>query len=201
MSKKLTLRDILSVELLSVLQTTTESCRVQTVSAERKLSDQDLKDIDQLLGESGWSGDHRARMKRILGIATKTPELMSAGSVFPVMAVITLQVNATSHGYDLNTPHIVVHRDNRLLLHKNGKVNHSTYSISDKPTLATDEQVIECIQNLTDAQWKTIASDPLFAPIMNAALERDIEELTQPKPKKSKGEADRADSDTTKKAA
>lgn len=41
--------------------------------------------------------------------------------------------------------------------------------------LATDEQIVEFINNLNDNQWKAIATNPLFNPLAQAILEREVE--------------------------
>lgn len=182
---KTTLRSLIAAEMLRV-------CTAATIVPEvggRKFSTEKIEGVLAAITKIGWdagSNPSKALMEAF-SVLFDAPELTDSGGVFPVLSVILLGENKTGHGYALNTPLIVSHSINRRLMHDDGHLSRWNFGLTDKPRRATMEEIEKCIASLTDAQWKTVGSDPLFAPIMQAVLDRDIELVTEePKVKRKK---------------
>lgn len=83
--------------------------------------------------------------------------------------------NNSTHSFMLTGSYIVTNGKSYYALHENG--TFSQYQMEKRKTdfhLATPHQVKTCIEQLTDAQWKTIMRDDLFAPLVAAALDQEI---------------------------
>jgi hypothetical protein len=103
-------------------------------------------------------------------------------SKYPLFSVIHLPVN--SRNFENGKPFIVTHSIASYGLAKDGNIKN--YKVDDfytfinktglfSETIATPEEVRFCIENLTDAQWRTIMINAAFNPIMEAVGDMDLE--------------------------
>lgn len=96
---------------------------------------------------------------------------------FDPLTVVVLEENKSSHGYQIGKPYIVTHGMKRLMLDDIGRDHHSAYGESDKSHLATPEEIESCLETLTPAQCRTILSNELFAPMLEALFStEEVEE-------------------------
>lgn len=124
---------------------------------------------------------------KIISIATKRPEVVtyaqqirdnaaaSVGPHYDPLTVIVLEERKSNHNFAVNKPYLIVNGKNYRLLHENGKTDDTRYSIEDKPRLATDEEIEDCLTNLSAAQLRKIMNHELFAPIVHRMYEAETE--------------------------
>lgn len=175
---KNTIRALVVVHLHELLVSTTASLRIASVDKNQRLSNAEVAEIHKIIGSELYSltsSSGRAFL-RVLSIVTKSPEIESIAAVsFPPFTVVVLELNKTNHRYPTSAPIIITHGSRGHALHVSGALNDSVFNENDKPRLATDKEIEDCIRALTDAQWKSILTDPLFNPVVTAALDTEIE--------------------------
>lgn len=174
--KKTTMRDLLAIELLELCQKTNAKLKA-TNDEKNRFPKEKLEKLSKLATEVYSNIDYGKRLMKWAAELLDAPELATAsGITFPLFSVIVLEKKNSNHGYKLNEPHIVTHSENRTLLHSDGHMSRWTFDpVNDSARLATDEEIVTFINNLTDDQWKTIATNPLFNPLAQAILEREVE--------------------------
>lgn len=123
--------------------------------------------------------------------ATEQPYLLNAlkrikTSKHDVYDPLTVIVRFRSHNAEvdkyipLNTPLIVLHGVNKKILQTNGIISGQVYnqggdSYEQEVRCATDEEIEECLTNLTTQQLRFITSNDLFAPIVAPLFEEEDE--------------------------
>jgi hypothetical protein len=174
-TKKVTMRDLLSIELLELCQKTNAKMRVPD-DVSRKFPKEKVEKLGKLAHAVYGDSTYGNRMMQWAAELFDAPELASGRVVFPLFSVIVLEKKNSGHGYKLKEPHIVTHSENRVLLHSDGHMGRWNFDpVNDEAKLATDEEIVKFINNLTDEQWKVIATNPLFNPLAQAILEREVE--------------------------
>lgn len=181
--------------LLPVCLTTTEQTRKKYYSDNLLFLDKDdgrKKDLAKLVNfyaNSQQVKDHVAIayvqfVTKMVAIATDNkyitiPQFGTDSSLpaFDPLTVVVLEANLSSHVYQVGKPYMVTHGMKRFMLDDIGRDKHSAYGESDKPRLATPEEIETCLETLTPAQCRTILSNELFAPMLEALFStEEVEE-------------------------
>lgn len=104
------------------------------------------------------------------------PRTTTTEFVFPDnLSVVVLLENNDNHNYKLNTPYIVLHSRERYLLHTTGRAGDRAERREESIRLATDEEIEQCLSDLTVSQLKFILTEDLFAPILSPLYEEQDE--------------------------
>lgn len=172
---KTTFKSILASELLAVCSETTGRQRDKPKGKDaRKFSEVEADKIYSSLPP--WTGDARNQLMTAFSILLKAPELATAGrskGVFDLFSVVVCGKNVNNHPWGKDIPFIIVHSRNQVGLSPDGRLD-TYYRDNDKPRLATEDETVECIKDLTAAQWKIVMNDPLFSPIVESAMQREV---------------------------
>jgi hypothetical protein len=144
-----------------------------------------LKDLRTSVtyGKEDWA----RKMLRLIAHVTKRPEidqyaqliidngLVAQGPNYDPLTVIVLEDKRSNHNFTTNKPYIIVNGKNFRLLHETGRTDDTRYSAEDNPRLATDEEIEQCLENLTAAQLRKIMTHDLFAPLVSRMYEAETE--------------------------
>lgn len=171
---KTTFKAIIASELLAVCSETTERQRKDPKEKEaRKFSDAEIKAA--LNAMPNWGAEVKAQLMNVFSILLKAPELgqSTANAVFNLFSVVVCEANINSHPWVKKAPFIIVHSKNQCGLGPDGNMG-TYYRDMDKPRLATAEEVVKCIENLSEAQWTKVRSDPMFSPILASAMNMEV---------------------------
>lgn len=134
-----------------------------------------VEEIHAMLRSLGWSEDKILIQTKIYAALFDSPELnMPTMIPLETFCVVVMDSDKSGHGYGVGEPVIVTFAANRICLHTDGCVNHWSFHLSDKPRLATDEEIQICIESLTDKQWYTIRCHEFFKPVMDAAMAQAV---------------------------
>ena len=130
---------------------------------------------------STFNKDSTEAIMHALSILLGMPEISNRVFTLEWFGVLVLGKNTGgAHAYDLNVPLIITKAgggsDNRLF-HNDGAITNWPFSMVDEPRIATDEEVVTCIDNLTDKQWSVIMTNTLFGSLIKDAMNADVEVL------------------------
>ena len=90
---------------------------------------------------------------------------------FDPLTIVVPTTDLTSHRYTIGVPHILTSGKSRTCLSTTGKMDTRAMA-HDEFVLADDLQVEKCIDDLTEAQIRTILSDTtIFAPVLSSLLD------------------------------
>ena len=114
-------------------------------------------------------------MMKLWSLLHDAPELKT-GSMLPLelFAVVLIENHSGNHNYPVNKPLIVTGKDGYLWNPPDGTVNSWKFMPVDKPRYATDEEVEQCIKDLTPVQWQKFRTFEVFLPIQDAAMNRSV---------------------------
>lgn len=174
-------KDILKAQLLAACEEVTSNARYMEknrVETKPKYSKEEIEQIDNLMQGLGLGGAARNNWFVIFATLLKAPELAKdsvlEGSYYEPFTVFVPEGGSWITEFR-NKPWIITNGKNRFYLHHTGSTTgHSNADKENKVRLATPQEVVDCINNLNDSQWKTIMSDDLFRPVVNAALEQEV---------------------------
>ena len=117
-----------------------------------------------------------------LAILLDAPEL--SRSVYPleVFGVIVLGKCTSAHPYGIGVPCIVTKNPggsgNRVFTPSGDVDSGYQFVMADEPRPATDSEIKECIDNLTEGQWTTILNPAsIFKEIVQQTLASEVELL------------------------
>lgn len=165
--------------LLAALITATAAARARSITSPTPVEDPLVTRVKSVVndGEYYMQEDDINFVLKIVGLATNNPALAALRFPLPEnsvpahdpLTVIVFPSKEGGHGYTVNHPYIVVHGLRNNILDRKGRTNAKPYT--PNVVLASDEQITDCVATLTDAQFKTIIENDLFAPITGAARE------------------------------
>lgn len=170
---KTTFKAILASELLAVCSETTERQRKKPEKKDNsKFSAEERSDIYSAM--SGWDAGFKDRMMKTFSILLKAPELATDknGILFDLFSVAVCEARENGHPWK-KKPFIIVHSKNQCGLGPTGEME-TYFRDNDRPRLATAEEIVTCIENLTEAQWNKVRTDALFSPIVEASMNREV---------------------------
>lgn len=193
----LTVKDVIKAELLKVCLDVTRKLRDKENKKDkkRKFSREEVADIEKLSREMGWEATKVEKQMKIYSILHAAPEL-KAGSMLPLeLFAVVLIGPGSHHNYPAGKPLIVTGKDGHLWNPSDGAVASWRFIHSDNPVYATDEQVEQCIKDLTPVQLNRFYTLDVFIPIKDAAMNRmvTVEEATVPNGELADDEIELAD--------
>lgn len=191
---KTTFKELVAGELVNLLESTTAPQRKPETVVEKKEkpSKFPIEELKKLKEVRRGAIEHTYIdfIYEAIGTAFKDEKLVEAFKPkqasssylkFPVYTVVVPTANLSSHDQPLNKPCIITHGTNCYYLDRRGDV--SRYTIRQESAssvkIATPEQILECVRELTDAQWKTIMSNDLFFSVREKAMNVQIEIITK----------------------
>lgn len=178
-------KDIVASHLLAV-------CEEANVLARNKLNDKEGKPRNNIKDETikkfieVWRAEIELRSGEvILQLFSEAfndkrflKGLNKDEALYPIYSVILLTSKQSSHSYELNKPLIISHAiKNQCLKYDGTTTANNPFFETDGPRLATSEEIKFCIENLSDAQWQTILTNASFSPVVNGAMDTEIEEI------------------------
>lgn len=112
------------------------------------------------------------------------PELRRTIFDLELLGVVVLEKNPNQIPYSTDVPWIISRTgaQNRCFYTDgHGDVGYA-FGIEHDPRPATDEEIVQCIENLTEKQWSAVLnpSSPLFVPIIKDALANEVEVVETP---------------------
>lgn len=172
---QLTVKQVIAATLLRVCRQATDSVRPKEEAKQRKYSKEQVDEIHNMLKNLGWNADKIALQAKAYAALLDAPEL-NMPTIIPLepFCVVVLESGESGHGYQLYTPLIVNSSVNRTCVHTDGILNHWSFGIQDKPRLATDEEIKQCIEELTDKQWRCIHTSDTYKPVMDEAMGQEV---------------------------
>jgi hypothetical protein len=116
-----------------------------------------------------------------LSILLGTPEISQRVFALELFGVLVLGKNtASNHAYPTNSPLIITNHaggSNNWLMHTDGSISNWHFTMADEPRLATDAEIVDCIDSLTDAQWRVIITHDLFSGLVKDAMSAEVDVL------------------------
>ena len=148
-----------------------------------ELSEKDLTRLKSLGPDIGISSNYSDYIAKYLGIIFKDDRLMSligspdAGhlSKYNVLSVVKIVKDTVSHGQK-NGLYIVTNPKHGYVLSLSGSVASSHVSQKDVES-TTESEIAECVASLNEAQFATVMRDPIFLPVVKAAMDEELEEI------------------------
>jgi hypothetical protein len=172
---KTTFRELVARELIKVCETVTQKQREKTATKPTRvegISD----DVFQRWRLLSISEEYRKFIEEFFFGITKDERFKSAVKQrFPIFCVVVPTRNESRLSSPLNKPVIITHEEKLHFLQASGDARKWLFSADDGLLIASPAQVIECISELTDAQWNTVFGDGLFAPILNDVADAEID--------------------------
>lgn len=126
---------------------------------------------------------HVDSIMNALSILFDAPELSRQVFQLELLGVLVLEKCASGHPYGTNVPGLIVKNPggsgNRLFYSDGNMDVGYQFTTDDNPRPATDAEVEQCIENLTEKQWAVVLhqSSALFAPLVAEAMSTEIEVL------------------------
>lgn len=168
--QQLTVKQVIASTLFRICREATDKIRTKEDTKPRKYSKEQVDDIHDMLKQLGWDSKMVAVQGKIYAALLDAQELnVPAMMPLELFCVVVLDKSTSGHGYELGVPIIVTHASTRNCLHTDGVFNRWSFTSTDKPRPATDEEIKQCIEELTDEQWHTIHVNDIFKPVMDAA--------------------------------
>ena len=112
-----------------------------------------------------------------LSILLGVPEISQRIFELELFGVLVLEKNpGGTHAYPLNVPLLITNHvtPTHKLFHTDGAIGNWGFSMVDDPRIATDEEVVACINDLNDQQWRVILTHELFREIVQEALNTEV---------------------------
>ncbi len=182
-----TFKDIVKQTLLKHCLEVTEQARSKEQEKFKgKLSREQVRDMEAAIRlVSGWNSDQCvSSMLKVVSIATGLPEIMEPVKIHvPEMAIVVVERCRSDHHFDDSRPYIATcdnEKASGYLLHEDGSPSKHIYEQRDDPRFATDEECKDCIESLTDEQFKTIMAHSFFHPIILEAMNKQISISEEP---------------------
>lgn len=172
----LTVKDVIKAELLRVCKNVTRKLREKEARKEKKktFSREEVAEIEKIHKEQGLDTNQSARHFKIYSILHDAPEL-KAGSMLPLeLFAVVLIESGVHHNYPANKPLIATSNDGYLWNPSDGSPSNWRFLSSDNPRYATDDEVEQCIKDLTDRQWMSFHTHAVFKPVTDAAMGREV---------------------------
>lgn len=182
----ITVKDVIKAELLKVCKEATENHRAKQDKKEKKekFSDAKIEKIRNLYARIGWTGATLELLMERDAIMFDAPELKGKQLIpVDILTVVVPEKNVKGHKYTVNNPYIVTLKDGTnafMALHADGRTDSSWMFALDEPRHATDEEIEQCIENLSAAQWDAIYSNAIFRNIRDAALLKEFNVPDEP---------------------
>lgn len=175
---KTTIRGAIEQVLLLKLKEVTGKLRDKNEKKEKKkqFSREKIIEVHNIFKAGGWSEASLDSMLKVLGVLFDAPEL-GLGLKLPaeVFAVFVLSsTDGNKHAYPLNFPLICTEKNGPYMLHSDGGAGHCPAGIGSNPRYATDDEIEQCVKNLSANQWRTIMTTDLFKPIIDQAMNSDV---------------------------
>jgi len=181
-----TFKELVASNLLAVCQETTLNMGHKIKSIKDKFDEEKFKRFKEgykLLSDN-WTTDSANIWFRSLAKCFNDPMFetvigsTSNESIYDPFTIIKIIDKTLVGGLLTNDSmcYIVTNGKDLKLLYNDGRLDgkNSTLLAPNKHIFATPDEIMKCIQELTDSQWKTIMTDPLFAPIVNEALNTPV---------------------------
>lgn len=177
MPTTLTVKDVIKTELLRVCKDVTDRLMEKEAKKDkkRKFSREDVTQVEAFFKEMGLSLDQANRWMKIYAVLHDAPEL-KAGSILPLelFAVVLIESNSGNHNYPAGKPLIVTGKEGFLWNPSDGAISNWKFLPADNPRYATDDEVEQCIKDLTDIQWKKLHYHDLFRPVVDAVMNKEV---------------------------
>lgn len=175
-----TIGDIIKQALVNACLNATRPLRDANAKKKKsKYSAAKISEVRALFKSLGWDESNVDRLMMAFSILNDDeglkPKPMLKATPFVVMK---FGASASGQNYGINTPRIVTDINGEVnvgCLNADGKCTPSWAGVTDQPEYCTDEEIRQCIKNLTEAQWKTIRTDAHFKPIMDSAYATSVQ--------------------------
>jgi hypothetical protein len=126
----------------------------------RKYSREDVVKIWQTLRELGFDETKVDKQMNMFSILFDAPELKQ-GPMIPLEqnCVVVVEANASGHGILLHKPYILTYLKERHVMIDDGRTSSYAFHASDKPRLATFDEIDSCVDALAVKQWASIFNE------------------------------------------
>jgi hypothetical protein len=143
---------------------------IERKAKKARFTHEEIAGIEEVIRTVGWSSQME-NLLTLFSLLSHSPELKS-GSMIPIeqFCIIKLSKNKSNHKYPVNTPLILTDKTNCFCLNRDGTMTTSRFVSQDEPVLASEEEIISCIKNLTQKQWSSIMTDGCFSDMIKAAM-------------------------------
>ncbi len=177
--KEVVLRNLIAACIAAIPKEQKEAAKKYQL----ELSDADLVKIKDLSSRIDVNVKYREYFTKVLGVIFKDDRLTdligsnNAGHLhkYNVLSVVEIFQDTNGHG-NKNGLYIVTNPKNGYVLALNGGIANSVVTASEvKPV--TEAQIAECVASLNDAQFATVIRDPIFLPVVKAAMDEEFEEI------------------------
>lgn len=162
------------------LETTNKLRAPKSAKKKRKgYSDKDVVKIRKNLTDLGWDQGHVNRQMEVFSILHDAPELLPENiiKVEPLAVVVMEACPNGTHAHGIGFPVIVVSVNSAgqfSCFHSDGVMGKWTINVTDKPRLASEDEIRRCMDNLTPIQLLHIQRNDLFKNIMDAAMNKQV---------------------------
>lgn len=172
----LTVKQVIQADLLRVCKDATRKLRDKDKKKEkkRKFSQKEIAEMRALIRATGWDDNNTNRWMKINSILHEAPELLDFMLPLELFAVVLVQAGDGQHRYPANKPLIVTSKEGYLWNPSDGGVSNWAFTSKQNPVYATDEQVEQCIKDLTPVQWTKLHAFDVFKPIVDAAMNKSV---------------------------
>lgn len=175
-----TIGDIIKRVLLNACILATKEFRDKEQKKKKsKYSAAKIAEVRGLFNSLGWDENNVDRLMTAFAILNDDEGLKPV-SMLKAKPFVVMKFGNNSSGqhYGVNVPHIVTDLNGDVnvgCLNKDGRCTTSWAGVQDKPEYCTDEEIRQCINCLTEAQWKAIRTDARFKTIMDSALATSVQ--------------------------
>lgn len=174
---KLTLKQVIELELIAVCKEKTESVRAGflKLDGKRKFSQTKIDKVTAAL-RVHFSAESISKMMEAMSILHDAPELYPVLPALEFCSVVVLDACKSGHPYKMGAPHIVTRPNPVKMLYVDGQFDPGIIvTPADAMRAATDSEIEQCVKELTLAQWITITNPTgLFKDIVKSAMEREV---------------------------
>ncbi len=181
-----TFKDIVKQTLLKHCLEVTEKLRGKEEKNNKNRIPRDkIREAEKALKDRGWDDGQVSALMKAIGIASGKPEFAAGSKVkIPLFSVVVLEQKASTHGFQDSKPYISSYDNvapaNGYLLHEDGVPNKWLYEQRDDPRFATEEEVHQCIEGLTEEQMKTVLTFAEFQPVVLDSMNKQISISEEP---------------------
>jgi hypothetical protein len=179
---KTTVKGLIKQHLVKVCEARTAIMRAKVQDKPKKQFSK--KKIEETIAafRKSWTPEACDSLMNGFAILLDAPEL--SRTVFPLeqFGVIVLEKSVSSHPYGTGVPLLLTRTTggtgNRAFFPDGNTDPGYTFTAGDDPRVATEAEVVACIDNLNDKQWVVIMNPAsIFAAIVAEAMNTDVEIL------------------------
>jgi hypothetical protein len=173
---KTTVKSLIKNHIISV-------CKAKTAIMREKQEHKPKKQITKKAAEEAFAALRKQFSQEAVDVFMHAMSLLLGAPeisprIFPLeqFGVVVLgKNNGGVHAYDLNVPLIITNHQTPRLFHSDGSIANWPFGMVDDPRPATDEEVVTCMDRLTDAQWRCIMVNSLFETLVKEAMNYEFD--------------------------